>query len=627
MSPADPGRCPAPPASAPGSRPARLWGPPPWLWLTLGLFAVQVPLLVDWLVWAASRSGTQHGRSPAMLTVVALTLMRLLPMVFLLAGALSVVPPQPRTWWVERRFQLKPPAHEPDGTPHVYDQMRRLLTDRAPGTELRVSVRRDLLARVYPGGWRTTRVGVFSPLVSLWQRDREAAEAVLLHEIGHLRYGEQHVAGLGSPFTGLVRAWPYVFAVFGLLPVALLFAAGNATAPLMSAQIVLVVLSVPKTLLIVVSALWSAELTADRYAAGTAVRTAQQRALNALTQSPRDTLARLYHPPVRLRLWFIARTEQPVAQLLLVLLWPAAVLAENLLDLFGAALAYRLLGDSPAGDATTKAVSLAREQLTSGPTWWAMLVALAVWPLLAGLWPRLWGWRGRAVGTLSPAVYATSALLPVLILILGLLPAVPKPGEPSQADSRVPDATAAPAAGGSKAAEPTLPTPCPSPSKPAAPARPEGLPSLDTPLRPDTTGSAAPTDTPKRSFRTLRVASVEPLSGSLTQAQDIADRLAHAHWTLSPDGTLTTLDADLPELRTTAVHDGTRLLHGERTRTTDVSTTTTWVDARLHPQAGPTARLDLIRAATGITHAVVSCREFDSTVTAAARLTLQLEEL
>jgi Zn-dependent protease with chaperone function len=521
---------------------------------------------------------------------------QLLPLVFLLAGALSVVPPQPRTRWVEWRYKLRPPVHEPDDAPHVYDQMRRFLADRAPGAELRVTVRRDLLARVYPGGRRTTRVGVFSPLVSLWERDREAAEAVLLHEIGHIRYGEQHVAGLGSPFTGLVRAWPYVFAVFGLLPVALLFVSGNATAPLMSAQIVLVVLSVPKVLLIVVSALWSAELTADRYAAGTAVRTAQQRALNALAQSPHDALGRLYHPPVRMRLWF------------------------------GAALAYRLLGDSSAADATRRAVSLAHKQLTSGLTWWATLGALAVWPLLAGLWPRLWGWRGRAVGTLSPAVYATSALLPVLILVLGLLPASPKPGALSQADSRAPDATTAPAAGGSTAGAATLPTPCPSPSKPAAPGRPEGLPSFDAPRVPDATGSPSPADNRMRSFRTLRVASVELLSGSLTQAQDMADRLAHARWTLSRDGTLTTEEGDLPELSTTAVHNGTHLLHGEHTRTTNVSTTTTWVDARLRTQPGHTARLDLIRAATGITHAVVACREFDSTVTAAARLALQLEE-
>ena len=57
-----------------------------------------------------------------------------------------------------------------------------------------------------------------------------------------------------------------------------------------------------------------------------------------------------------------------------------------------------------------------------------------------------------------------------------------------------------------------------------------------------------------------------------------------------------------------------------------VPATTTWVDARLHTQPGHTARLDLIRAATGITHVVVACREFDSTVTAAARLVLQLEQ-
>ncbi|OPG01340.1 hypothetical protein B1R27_37480 [Streptomyces sp. GKU 895] len=368
------------------------------------------------MAWTAFWSGPEHGRGPALLTALALTFVQLLPVVFLLAGALSVVPPQPRTWWVERRYQLRSPDHEPDGTPHVYDQMRRFLTLQAPGVELRVTMRRDLLARVYPGGWRTTRVGAFNPLVILWQRDREAAEAVLLHEIGHLRYGEQHVAGLGSPFTGLVRAWPYVFAVFGLLPVALLLASGNSAAPLLSAQIVLVVLTVPKILLIVVSALWTAELTADRYAAGTAAPTAQRRALNALAQSPHDALARLYHPPVRLRLWFTARAEQPVPQLLLVLLWPAAVLTENLLDLGGADVAYRLLDDTTAADATRKAVSLTHEQFVSGPTWWATLGTLAAWPLLTGVWARLWGvaWASdrhlptRLVRDLRPAPRADS---------------------------------------------------------------------------------------------------------------------------------------------------------------------------------------------------------------------------
>ncbi|WP_406470655.1 hypothetical protein [Streptomyces sp. NBC_01615] len=95
----------------------------------------------------------------------------------------------------------------------------------------------------------------------------EAARAVLLHELGHLRHGEQHVAGLGSPFTALVRVWPYVLGGLVVVPVTLLFVTGNATAPLTLAEVVLVLFSVPKVLLLVVAALWSAELGADRHAA------------------------------------------------------------------------------------------------------------------------------------------------------------------------------------------------------------------------------------------------------------------------------------------------------------------------------------------------------------------------
>ncbi|SBT89822.1 Peptidase family M48 [Streptomyces sp. DI166] len=606
-------------------RPARLWGPPPWLWVTLGLLAAQVPTLTDTLTWDAQGLGTEHGRDPAPLTALAQTLVQLLPTLFLLAGGLALVLPRVRARWVERHYGLGPAGI---GAP-VLDQMRGFLTDRVPSTELRVTRRRDMLARVYPGGGRTTRVGVFYPLVGLWESDREAAEAVLLHELGHIRCGEQHVAGLGSPFVALVKAWPYVFAVFCVLPVGLLLAAGNLAAHLLFAETVLVVLALPKVLLIVVGALWSAELAADRYAAGTAVRAAQWRALNALAPSRHRPLGRLYHPPVRVRLWFAARTDRPVAQLLLVLLWPVAVLVENLLDLVGGAAAVRLLGDTTAAEAMRKAVALSHEQLVSGSLWWTVLGAFAVWPLLAVPWARLWGWRGREVGGFSPAAYAGSVLLPALLLALGLLTTAPEPASdataPAPSDSTGPapsDSTGpAPADGGTTGAT-SSPSTCPSPSRPAAPRRPEGLPSFEA------SDTAAPTvtDDGTRSFRTVRVATVTPLSGSLGQARSVATRLAHARWSLAPDGTLTTEGGEVPVLRTTSVQgDGTRLLRGEETRTTDVSATTTWVDARL-VTVGGTARLELVRAATGVTHAVVNCQEWDSTVTTAARLVVDLGE-
>jgi hypothetical protein len=135
---------------------------------------------------------------------------------------------------------------------------------------VRLSTRGGLSARVHPDGRRTARIGVFAPLVHPWHTDIEAARAVLLHEIGQLRRGEQHVTGRGSPFTALVRAWPYVLSGLVVLPVTLLAVAGDATAVLVCAWVVLVLESVPKALLLVVAALWPAELGADRFAARTA---------------------------------------------------------------------------------------------------------------------------------------------------------------------------------------------------------------------------------------------------------------------------------------------------------------------------------------------------------------------
>ncbi|MEU6538398.1 M48 family metalloprotease [Streptomyces sp. NPDC047000] len=576
----------------------------------LGLLAAQAGAPIGRLAWTLSLRDRGHGRSPGLLTVTALTLVQLLPLAVLLAGALALAAVRLRAWWVERHYGLRPADPSPPGAPTDCDDIQRFLTEQAPGTQLRIGLRQDLLARVYPGGLRTARVGVFSPLVGLWARDREAAEAVLRHEIGHLRNGEQHVAGLGSPFTGLVRAWPYAFAVCGLLPVALLAVSGDPTAPLMSAQIVLVLLSVPKVVLVVTGALWSAELAADRYAAGTAASEAQIRALNELDRTAHSALVRLYHPPVRVRLWFVARAGQPTAQLLLVLLWPAVVLAVDLLGLLGGALAYRLLGGPWADDPALRALALTREQLVRGPTWWAVLGTLALWPLITRPWNRLWRCRGPAGGPVSPAVYASAALFPVLVLLLGLIPAGPRPGDLPTVSR---PAEAPTAAGG------PVPTPCPRRSRPAPPARPAGLPSFGVPQ------AAGPTEAGRaRSFRTLGVLSVRPLLGSAGQAQDVADRLAGARWTLDARGNLTTDDAGVPLLRTTAVRGGTRFLHGDLTRTTDVSVTTTWTDARLRSAAGSTVRLDVINASTGVTHAVVACRAFDSTVTAAVRLTLRL---
>ncbi|GGN79098.1 hypothetical protein GCM10011579_063100 [Streptomyces albiflavescens] len=624
-------------SGSPPSRLARSASPPPWLWLMLLLFLAQVPSLIGHAFGVSTGLERFDGAHRGPFVTAMLSLVQLLPLFFLLAAVLAVFAPRLRCRFVERRYGLLPPDHplmapaarpapEPGEVPepHFHDRMTAFLDEHAPGTQLRLSTQSGLSARVYPSSRRGTRVGVFAPLVHLWETDAEAAHAVLLHELGHVRRGEQHVAGLGSPFTALVRVWPYVLGGLVALPVTLLFVTGNATARMTLAEVVLVLCSVPKVLLLVVAALWSAELGADRCAAEAAGPDALVRALRRLEEGDHGGLARLYHPPVGVRIWFASHGEAGSAQLLLTLLWPAALLAQLLLAMVGAMPAYVLLGASQ-NRATREVLALAHDTLTTDPAWWATLALVLVWPLVTGVRSST---GGRPAFSVSPRVYATAALFPAVVLLVGLLPLVSRPAGDVFADGRGGHATAStgvPGQGGGDTDDGAS-TPCPGRSAPADPARPPGLPSF-TRGGPAATGGSAPhpADGP-RAFRTLSVTSVEALSGSKAQAQDLGDRLRGARWILHGDGSLSADVVGLPVLRTTGVSDTTRWLTGRRTERADVSVTTTWLEARLVVGANQPPRLDLIRAAAQVMRAVVNCREFTSTSSTAQRLSLTLGE-
>ncbi|MET9895396.1 hypothetical protein ABZZ47_35425 [Streptomyces sp. NPDC006465] len=187
-----------------------------------------------------------------------------------------------------------------------------------------------------------------------------------------------------------------------------------------------------------------------------------------------------------------------------------------------------------------------------------------------------------------------------------------------------PTAPAPRAAGRGGAPAGVTPTACPSRAAPRDPTRPPGLPVFTPETPPPSRDSAQDRQRGARTFRTLDVTAADALSGTRDQAQDVGDRLRGARWTLHDDGTLTAYRAGVPLLRTTSVGATTRLLTGQRTERTDVSVTTTWMEARLVGGAGRTARLDLVRAATRDMRAVVDCREFTSTSSTAQRLSLTL---
>ncbi|WP_413759502.1 M48 family metalloprotease [Streptomyces sp. MMBL 11-3] len=658
---------------APAGRPRRrasavprtaLPEPPPWLWLCLVLFVLQVPGLLGQASYRGSGLGEIDGAQRGRFVTAMLSLVQLLPLCFLLAAALALLAPWARCRYVERRYGLLPPDHplmaptrtgpDPGGTavPHFHEQMTAVLNAYAPGTELRVSTRSGLFARVYPAGLRTARVGVFAPLVHLWHTDPRAARAVLVHELGHLRHGDQHVAGLGSPFTALVRRWPHVLAVLVVPPVTLLFVTGDATARPVLAQVVLVLCSLPAVLLLVVAALWSAELAADRVAVRDCGAQAVVRALRASQEGDRGGLARLHHPPVPLRVRFALRAWDPAAQSLLTLLWPLALLAKLLIAVLGAVAAYALLGarqDRIAGHV----LGLAHASLTADPAWWATLAVVLLWPTATATATAARARaRRRGTGTtfttpaaatapaaatvpaaLSasaaravrlPRPYALAALLPGLLLLLGTLPWGPRTTQDLFPDDR--RNTHLSATAPERERPDATSTPCPGAGPPPAPARPPGLPTFGALPGASTGTAAAPLPDGARTFRTAAIVSAETLSGSPQWAQDFGDRLRATRWTLHPDGRLTADTARVPVLHSTAANTTTRLFDGRRTTRTGIGTTTTWMEARLVTDADAPPRLDLIRASVQALRVVADCRASTSTADTSMRLSLTLRE-
>ncbi len=425
------------------TRPARVEPMmPPWLWLWLGGYLLaDMPMQIARLR-AAFDSYSNPGVMPALLTShTTLTVQRLigpagvLPYAVVVVSVAALMFPHLRGRWVEWRFGLTS-----DDRP-IMTEMQRFVDARDPSIRLRVTIRADHMARIYPTGWRHARIAVFRPLAALWRRDRQAAQAILLHEIAHRRQGDQLVAGLGSPFIWLIRVWVPIYILLVLAPnlYYLTAAPGGLGDPLVNVTGAAQALLVPPEIVLPVAALWLAELGADRLAAQAIGGGALQRALRA-TASPRPPLvtratALLTHPPRWLRLRRAAAA--PAGTLTLLVAWPAALVAAFLLlpavltvpDDIPYSLPWSYTGTSIADtvhivlpDSRTVAI--------------ATMVLLIAWPALAEPWDRLWspGPRHRERQQWWP--YLAGATVPACLLLLSALPLPwPSTSEPTPSGS------------------------------------------------------------------------------------------------------------------------------------------------------------------------------------------------
>jgi hypothetical protein len=312
---------------------------PPWLWLWLVFFVLNLPTRAADSMNKVDHNFGEIARLWGILqpdlnflftlrgahliigsfNVFLLNVLDVLPLVILTIGACLLLMPRLRGRQAERTLNLV--DLPPDYPSEAFDFYRKFVAQHAAGVAFRAApTNAGLLAVVYPLSYRRMALGVGSRWFRLWRNDNQAAEAVLVHEIVHVRQGEGWISGFGSPLLNVVRLWP-IFMIS-------LLAMELTTGPSITV-IPLLILNVTSWTLVnfwlPVAAIWCSELNADRVAANYLPNR-----LNAALGFNHEEgslfqrlLNRMSHPPRWLRRLFIRTAMRPLSLVLLLLAFPA----------------------------------------------------------------------------------------------------------------------------------------------------------------------------------------------------------------------------------------------------------------------------------------------------------------
>ncbi|HBY97894.1 MAG TPA: hypothetical protein DEP84_28805 [Chloroflexi bacterium] len=432
-------------------------GVPPWLWFWVAAFLASAPAYLD--LWRRGfedlgllRESTRRlqavdpsfGRLNFLLYPS--VLVEVIPTVALLLGLLVTLIPWLRAVYVERRFGLGPPA----GLPAEVQAFLRL---HAPNLQVKVNLLRPRqLAFVYPSGYRKATLALFGGFIKLWRSDRQAAEAVLLHEIAHYRRGDALILGTGSFFESVIKYALLYYLLFLVLPFAVLVADqlvssrrelvdfGLASSTVWAHQLEqIATIDLPGILfttlgylfriagffVLPLAGIWSAELNADWFVIS------QQQSIEGVshglgsfsTRVPwwRWLLFHLSHPPTRLRTWLLAHPG-PTRLSGLLFLFPLGY-GIRLLILHGYAITSYMSLASPWETIWQASIdNSVNYVVTLLPIWLAMTAVLLFWPLLARPWEFLFARESSATYRSDYGVYALAAAgVGVVYLLASLL--------------------------------------------------------------------------------------------------------------------------------------------------------------------------------------------------------------
>ena len=457
---------------------------PPWLWFWLAIYIIGVSSVFDrvkvnLLILFTGNDGINSSIRYSAFERVPGVVEILLDFA-LFTGVLTVFLPWIRTVFLQRKYGLTEPQFLPPGTPQQTLQtlsgVSGFVREHAPGLILTYNAGGKILsdkAFVYPIGYRKAGLALSGRLLALWNRDQQAAEAILLHEIEHFRHGDMLVIGAGSLLETIIRRWFLLTAVFVIIPLVISLLIEHITSfqeemgiaadlptiisfhvrQVFTMDIPFIVLILSQSFFwaaslftIVVMAIWCTEINADRFVVDTTQSTqALEKATDqhaAPTSWRRWLLSGVYHPPIALRRWLVLRSEGTKGLTLLLLLFPAAWFI-RLFFLSGWALSQYLvfLYTGTSAGYIVGELGIDAEYFLEAlvPVWIAMAVLIVLWPMLRRYWESIFAHAaGRRANANYPA-YLSSTGFVIFVCMIGLiLSLLPAPTEPAGATPIIP---------------------------------------------------------------------------------------------------------------------------------------------------------------------------------------------
>jgi Zn-dependent protease with chaperone function len=412
---------------------------PPWLWIWFALYVYMLPTQIELL--KENLESFFFSTDPAYTSITLVNRFKMInapywiPSIFLFLGILSVFFPWTREQYITKKYNLT----ENYQLVPAMKEIENFLKVHAPDLKITANIlSQQEEVFIYPKGYRKTGIAIFGKFIKAWRSDRENAQIVLLHEIGHYRNGDALILGAGSFFEFVVKHSIGIIAFFFIIQIPLVFmdlTDSTSNSILVAFFFFINAITDPVIILfqtlafftLPIAGIWSAELNADRFML-TSKLNSTYNSLEVVGKLKKESslkkwiLSQVTHPPNSLRQWMAVHSDNKKSVLLFLFLFPIAHLFQLLMLILYALASYFiafLFGVSNIQeiiDSLLKNIMLYLD--TRSFTWLFFSMAIISWPFIAIYWVRFFSGIRETYNLDNYKSYFLSAFVLLCVFIL-----------------------------------------------------------------------------------------------------------------------------------------------------------------------------------------------------------------